>query len=158
MRQKTIFHAEMNIRAPEGRGITALRLARFAARLRFTVPYGHCAFQRPGGNTAPRSGEFTHSDSTQSQVPGLQKMRRSSVTSHKFNVWLVLGSSDRPQFSNRCTFESVHPVQPALMRLQFARHARPVLRLFPLPSVLAPVRLSGVQLSLIHISEPTRPY
>ena len=47
---------------PKGRGITALRLARFAARLRFTVPYGHCICQIPGKNTAPRGWESTQSD------------------------------------------------------------------------------------------------
>jgi G3E family GTPase len=33
---------------PKGRGMTALRRARFAACLRFTVPCGHCALQHRG--------------------------------------------------------------------------------------------------------------
>jgi hypothetical protein len=37
---------------PKGRCITALRLPRFAARVRSTVTYGHCAFQGPGASTA----------------------------------------------------------------------------------------------------------
>lgn len=45
----------INFPAPRGGVLAALRLARFAAHLRFTVPFGHCDFWTPqaGGIRPP---------------------------------------------------------------------------------------------------------
>ena len=39
----------INFPAPRGGVLAALRLARFAAHLRFTVPCGYCLFRTPQG-------------------------------------------------------------------------------------------------------------